>query len=102
MGRGLEVDGNSDGGREEAEHDRGKDKDKDGWWKGRGELGGRYTETKGRRTQEMSLGSRGLSRTEGRVDTVMDACALGPSSKQPAFPGKNSFLTVVCIQPSKG
>jgi hypothetical protein len=50
----------------------------------------------------MSLGSRGLSRTEGRVDMVMDACALGPSSKQPAFPGKNSFLTVVCIQPSKG
>lgn len=34
-------------------------------------------ETKGGRTQEMSLGSRILSRTEGQVDVVTDACAVG-------------------------
>lgn len=90
------MDGNSEGSREGTEYDRVEDGD---GWKRRAGWEGDIRETKGEGTQVMSQGSRALSRTEAWVDTVAHA-RQGPSSKQPALPSGNSFLTV-CTQPSK-
>lgn len=78
MGRGLEVDGNSDGGREGAEDDR-EDEDGDGW-KCRTGLGGRYTEgdqglkDTGNEPRKQGLGGHG------------DACAVGAQQQAACVP----------------
>lgn len=91
------MDGNSEGSREGTQDDRVEDGD--GWKRRAGWEGDTLRETKSEETQVMSQESRALSRTEAWVDTVTHA-RQGPSSKQPALPGGNSFLTV-CTQPSK-